>query len=215
MYLEDYLAVIRAAINYLNAMPGTQINIIMGHSLGGLEVILLQDAIAAGRFQHFSGVWHQNAILLAPAIPDPLPWAFLGTGAAQLIPMAIDHPEHGWILNIPYTTWPWLFFTNTCCHFMPGNPWGYPPSMVPGAPNAATVLANGYNSIEAGPLLFHMGGLPLAILDPNTHHPTRPRIGANPGIFNEDHGVFLTIIADEFDKMMSPAEEASPVSISD
>lgn len=200
MYLEDYIAVIRAAINYMNAMPGTQINIIMGHSLGGLEVILLQDILLQEGSSIFLEFGIRNAILLAPAIPDPLPWAFLGTGAAQLIPMAIDHPEHGWILNIPYTVWPFLFFTNTCCYF--------PPNMVPGAPTPGQVLANGYNSIEAGPLLFHMGGLPLAILDPATHHPTRPRVGANPGIFNEDHGVFLTIIADEFDKMMMPAEEA-------
>lgn len=209
MYLEDYIAVIRAAINYLNAIPGTQINIIMGHSLGGLEVILLQDMlISEGSYlQQEFGIG--QAILLAPAISAPLPWAFLGTGAGQLIPMAMDHPDHGWILNIPYTVWPWLFFTNTCCHFPPGNPWGYPPSMVPGAPTPAQVLASGYNSIEAAPLLFHMAGLPFAILDPGSHHPTRPRVGANPGIFGPEHGVVLTIIAEEFDKMMSPAEEAA------
>jgi alpha-beta hydrolase superfamily lysophospholipase len=45
MYLEDYIAVIRAAIHHLNALPGIQIDFIMGHSLGGLEVILLQDLL--------------------------------------------------------------------------------------------------------------------------------------------------------------------------
>ncbi len=209
MYLEDYLAVIRAAINYLNAMPGVQIEIIMGHSLGGLEVILLQDLLISEGSNIRQEFGIKQAILLAPAIPAPLPWGFLGGGAAQLIPMAMDHPDHGLILNIPYTIWPWLFFTNTCCHFMPGNPWGYPPSMVPGAPTPAQVLANGYNSIEAGPLLFHMAGLPIAILDPDSHHPTLPRVGANPGIFGLQHGVVLTIIAEEFDKMMTPEEEAA------
>jgi hypothetical protein len=209
MYLEDYLAVIRAAIHHLNAMPGVQIDIIMGHSLGGLEVILLQDLLISEGSNIRQEFGIKQAILLAPAIPAPLPWGFLGGGAAQLIPMAMDHPDHGWILNIPYTIWPWLFFTNTCCHFMPGNPWGYPPSMVPGAPTPAQVLANGYNSIEAGPLLFHMAGLPFAILDPASHHPTRPRVGANPGIFGPQHGVVLTIIAEEFDKMMTPEEEAA------
>jgi hypothetical protein len=126
-----------------------------------------------------------------------------------LIPFAVEHPDHGWILDLPFYLWPWNFFTNTCCYFPPGNPYGYPPAMVPGAPDAATVLANGYNSIEAGPLLFHMAGYPLAILDPASHHPTRPRVGANPGIFNPDLGVFLTIIAEEFDKMMTPEEEAT------
>lgn len=207
MYFEDYLAVIQGTLNYLVNVHGVKPNTIMGHSLGGLEVILFQDMLVQQGTNLREEFGIKNAILLAPAIPAPLPWAFLGTGAAQLIPMAIDDPDHGWILNIPYYTWPWLFFTNTCCYFPPGNPYGYPPSMVPGAPDAATVLANGYNSIEAGPLLFHMGGLPLSILDPDTHHPTRPRISASAGIFKPQHGVQLTIFADEFDKMMSPEEE--------
>lgn len=113
--------------------------------------------------------------------------------------MAWESPDHGWILDIPFYIWPYLFFTNTCCYFAP--------NMVPGAPTPAEVLANGYNSIEAGPLLFHMAGLPLTILDPNTHHPTRPRVSANANIFKPQHGVQLTIFAEEFDKMMSPVEE--------
>jgi pimeloyl-ACP methyl ester carboxylesterase len=207
MYLEDYIAVIMGALDFLNDEHEVQPTTIMGHSLGGLEVILLQDYLLQQGSSLKTEFGIKNAILLAPAIPDPLPWAFLGTGAGQLIPMAEDHPDHGWILNIPYTTWPWLFFTNTCCYFPPGNPYGYPPSMVPGAPDAATVLANGYNSYEAGPLLFHMGGLPLSILDPATYHPTRPRISANPNIFTRSKGTRLVIVAEEFDKMMTPAEE--------
>lgn len=209
MYLEDYLEVIRQSISYINGMPGGKIDVIFGHSLGGLEVILLQDLLIAEGSNLNQEFGIRNAMLLAPAIPAPLPWSFLGSGAAQLIPMAVESPEHGWILNIPYTVWPWLFFTNTCCYFPPGNPYGYPPSMVPGAPSPAQVLAKGYNSIEAGPLLFHMGGLPIAILDPASHHPTRPRVSVAPMIFSEDHEVFLTIIAEEFDRMMTPTEEAA------
>ncbi len=182
-------------------------NTIMGHSLGGLEVILLQDMLIQQGSNMRKEFGIKNAILLAPAIPAPLDWAFLGTGGAQLIPFAVEHPDHGWILDLPFYLWPWNFFTNTCCYFPPGNPYGYPPAMVPGAPDAATVLANGYNSIEAGPLLFHMAGYPLAILDPNTHHPTRPRVSASAGIFKPKHGVQLTLFAEEFDKMMSPEEE--------
>lgn len=207
MYLEDYVSVIRQSIHYLIDEHNVRPNTIMGHSLGGLEVILFQDMLVKEGTNMRKELGIKNAILLAPAIPAPLTWSFLGIGSAQLIPFAWDSPEYGWILDIPFYLWPWNFFTNTCCYFPPGNPYGYTPSMVPGAPNAATVLANGYNSIEAGPLLFHMAGLPITILDPNTHHPTRPRVTAEEGIFTLRHGVELTIIADEFDKMMHPDEE--------
>ncbi|MBW6460800.1 MAG: alpha/beta fold hydrolase [Bacteroidales bacterium] len=199
MYLEDYLAVIEGVISYINDEMGVYPKTIMGHSLGGLEVILLQDMLIAQGTNLRQKYQIKNAILLAPAMPAPLPWAFLGGGAAQLIPMAVDDPDHGWILNIPFYVWPYIFFTNTCCYSAP--------YMVPGAPTPAEVLTNGYNSIEAGPLLFHMAGLPLSILDPNTHHPTRPRMSANANIFKPQHGVQLTIFSEEFDKMMSPEEE--------
>ncbi len=207
MYLEDYLAVIHASLHYLIDVHGVQPKTIMGHSLGGLEVIMLQDVLIQQGTNLRQEFGIKNAILLAPAIPAPLPWSFLGTGGTQLIPFAVEHPDHGWILDLPFYLWPWNFFTNTCCYFPPGNPYGYPPAMVPGAPDAATVLANGYNSIEAGPLLFHMAGYPLAYLDPTTYHPTRPRVSVAEGIFKPRHGVQLTIFADEFDKMMTPQEE--------
>lgn len=207
MYFEDYISVISKTLEYLNNVHGVKPNTIMGHSLGGLEVILFQDMLIQQGTNLRKEFGIKNAILLAPAIPAPLPWAFLGPGAGQLIPLMIEHPDHGWILNIPYYQWPWLFFTNTCCYFMPGNPWGYPPSMVPGAPTPAQVLANEYNSIEVAPLLFHMAGLPFTMIDPDSHHPIRPRISANPDIFKPKHGVQLTIFADEFDRMMTPEEE--------
>ena len=206
MYLEDYLAVIEGVISYLNDEMGVYPKTIMGHSLGGLEVILLQDMLIAQGTNLRQKYQIKNAILLAPGIPAPLPWAFLGAGGTQLIPYAIENPDHGWILDLPFYLWPWLFFTNTCCYFPPGNPYGYPPAMVPGAPDAATVLANGYNSIEAGPLLLHMAGYPIAVLDSNSHHPTRPRVSANANIFKPQHGVQLTIFAEEYDKMMLPEE---------
>lgn len=209
MYLEDYIAVIQGAISYINTEIGAHPKTIMGHSLGGLEVILLQDILVSNGTNMRDMYGIKNAILLAPAIPAPLPWSFLGTGAGQLIPMAVNSPDYGWILNIPYTIWPWLFFTNTCCYFPPGNPYGLPPSMVPGAPTPDQVLANGYNSIEAAPLLFHMAGLPMSYLPGGapTYHPTRPRITVNENIFAPYNKVQLTLIAEEFDRMMTPAEE--------
>jgi pimeloyl-ACP methyl ester carboxylesterase len=213
MYFEDYLSVIEGVLGYLNNVHGVSPQTIMGHSLGGLEVILLQDKLLNEGTNLRKKYKIKDAILLAPAFPAPLPWAMLGQGMVnQLLQMTGDHPVQGLILNIPYYVWPWLFFTNTCCHFPPvtmGGP-GVTPSMVHGAPDAATVLANGYNSVEAAPLLLHMAGIPLSMTPfAPTYHPDRPRPSVSAGIFAPKNGVQLTIFAEEFDKMMSPAEEES------
>ena len=202
MYMEDFICVIRKSIAYLNDVYSVRPNTIMGHSLGGLEVIKFQELLVQEGSNLRKELGIKNAILLAPAIPAPIDWAFLSAGAGQLIPLAHESDELGWILDIPYYQWPFFFFTNTCCYF--------PPAMVPGAPGPSIVLANGYNSIEVAPLLFHMAGLPFNILPGfvgPTHHPYRPRISAERGIFMPKHGVELTIIADEFDRMMHPDEE--------
>jgi len=195
MYLEHNLIVYEAVLTYLNVVHGVFPRTIMGHSKGGLEVILLQDKLIKQGTNLKEQFGINSALLLAPAIPAPLYWGYIdGGGSQNLLPYAVYQPETGIILNLPYTLWPFLFFTNTCCYF--------PPNMVPGAPTPAEVLAKGYNSIEAGPVLFQLAGM-----TPPPPYPFRERPEANPGIFMAQHGVQLTIIADEFDRMMTPAEE--------
>lgn len=151
MYMEDFVAVLRKSITYLNEVHDVRPNTIMGHSLGGLEVIKFQELLVQEGSNLRKELGIKNAVLLAPAIPAPIDWAFLSAGAGQLIPLTHESDELGWILDIPYFQWPFFFFTNTCCYF--------PPAMVAGAPCPPTVLANAYNSIEVASLLFHMTGL--------------------------------------------------------
>jgi pimeloyl-ACP methyl ester carboxylesterase len=198
MYIEDYLEVIQGAIAYLNNEMKVFPNTIMGHSLGGLEVILLQNKLIKEGTNLRQKYGIKNAVLLAPGIPAPLDWAYINGGGSAGLYQYIDYftPEYGTVLNLPYYVWPFAFFTNTCCYFAP--------DMVPGAPTPAEVLANGYNSIEPAPLLLQVSG---AEIPPGLPYPYKPRKEAEPNIFRPQHGVQLTIVCDEFDKMMLPEEE--------
>jgi len=198
MYIEDYIEVIEGAIVYLNNEMNIFPNTIMGHSLGGLEVILLQNKLLDEGTNLRKKYGIKNAVLLAPGMPAPLDWAYInGSGSAGLYDY-IDYftPEYGTVLNLPYYVWPFVFFTNTCCYSYP--------NMVPGAPSPLEVLTNGYNSIEPAPLLLQVSG---AEIPPGLPYPYKPRKEADPNIFKPQHGVQLTIISDEFDKMMKPDEE--------
>jgi ATP-dependent phosphoenolpyruvate carboxykinase len=80
--------------------------------------------------------------------------------------------------------------------------------MVPGAPTPGEVVANGYNSIEAGPVLLQLGGTDPADLGlPPSAYPYKPRPEVDKGIFKHKNRVKLTIVSDEFDKMMYPDDE--------
>ncbi|MCB2222368.1 MAG: T9SS type A sorting domain-containing protein [Bacteroidetes bacterium] len=198
MYIEDYLEVIQGAIAYLNDEMGVHPNTIMGHSLGGLEVILLQQKLIDEGTNLRKAYKFKNAVLLAPAVPGPLDWAYINGGGSAGLYDYIDYftSEYGTILNIPYYIWPIPFFSNTCCYF--------PPNTVPGAPTPEEVLANGYKGIEPAPLLLQISGSPIPSGLP---YPYKPRPEVDPNIFAAKNGVQLTIISDEFDRMMTPAEE--------
>ena len=198
MYIEDYLAVIEGAVRYLNDVLNIYPTTIMGHSLGGLEVILLQQKLIDEGTNLRKKYGIKNAVLLAPGMPAPLDWAYINGGGSAGLYAYIDYftPEYGTVLNLPYYVWPFAFFTNTCCYIAP--------AMVPGAPTPPEVLANGYNSIEPAPLLLQVSG---AEIPPGLPYPYKPRKEADPNIFKPQHGVQLTIISDEFDKMMIPDEE--------
>jgi len=200
MYIEDYLEVIQGAIEYLNQEMGIQPSTIMGHSLGGMEVILLQDKLIDEGTNLRKKYGIKNAVLLAPGIPAPLDWGLIGPGASSLLAYVNYLPGIGTVLDFVNTpncyAWPYVFFTNTCCYS--------PPNMVSGAPSPSEAIANGYNAMEPGPLCMQIVGMPIPEGMP---YPFRFRPEANPNIFKPQHGVQLTIISDEFDKMMNPVEE--------
>ncbi len=201
MYFEDYLAVIEGALDYLNNELNIYPRTIIGHSMGGLEVILLQNKLVNEGTNMKKKYKIKNALLLSPAIPAPVNWGFInGGGSSALVPYVDYSPDYGIYLNLPFYVWPFVFFTNTCCYSYP--------DMVPGAPTPGEVLANGYNSIEAGPILLQLSGMDPANLGlPPSSYPYKPRPEVDEGIFKPKNGVHLTIVSDEFDKMMDPDEE--------
>jgi pimeloyl-ACP methyl ester carboxylesterase len=198
MYLEDFLAVIEGALTYLHDELNVYPKTLLGHSMGGLEVIMLQDKLINEGTNLKMKYKFKNVILLSPAIPGPVYWSFISGGGSSGLFDYIDYftPEYGTVLNIPYYVWPFVFFTNTCCYS--------PPNMVPGAPTPAEVLANGYSSIEPAPLLLQVGG---SQIPPGLPYPFKPRPQVDEGIFKMCNGVHLNIVTDQYDKMMNPAEE--------
>ncbi|MDB4303628.1 alpha/beta fold hydrolase [Desulfosarcina sp.] len=207
MYLEDYLAVIEGALSYLNNELNIYPRTIMGHSMGGLEVILLQNKLVNEGTNLKKKYMIKNALLLAPAIPAPVDWAYInGGGSSALVPYVAYSPDYGIYLDLPYTFWPGVFFTNTCCYYPPNHP--ETEYMVPGAPLPQEVSDEGYNSIEAGPILLQLSGMnPAALGLPPSAYPNKPRPEVDEGIFKPKNGVQLTIVCDEFDKMMYPDDE--------
>ncbi len=197
LYVEHYLDIFFAVIGHLNEMdiyPRT----IMGHSLGGLLTLKLQDTLVKQGINLKEQFGINNCILLAPAIPTPVDWSFIGSPLAQGLLAYAEFfvPGYGSILNMPPTAWVFSLFTNTCCYF--------PPNAVPGAPTPAQATALDYVGIEPAPMLLQVNGMPIPAGLP---YPYRARISANAGIFKAQHGVQLTLIADEFDRMMHPDEE--------
>ncbi len=169
MYIEDYLAVIEGVVSYLNNELNVHPTTIMGHSLGGLEVIMLQNKLLNEGTNLRKAFGFKNAVLLAPAVPAPLDWAFVsGTGGSALLAYVAYIPGRGTMLDLVSPpncyAWPYIFFTNTCCYFAP--------NMVPGAPSPPEVIAKGYNAMEPGPLCLQIAGMPIP---PGMPYPYKPK----------------------------------------
>jgi pimeloyl-ACP methyl ester carboxylesterase len=122
--VEDYTAVL---LGVLDQLP-KQINIesIVGHSMGGLIVQTAQNSLrsAGTSLQKEYGI--KNVYLLAPSIPNPLPWSFADSGVASAIAanletlddpilgdylqlLSSDRAEQAELLGI----WLSIFFTNS------------------------------------------------------------------------------------------------------
>jgi pimeloyl-ACP methyl ester carboxylesterase len=130
--VEDYTAVLLGVLEQLPEQ--IKIETIVGHSMGGLIVQTAQNSLrsAGTSLQGAYGV--KNVYLLAPSIPNPLPWSFADSGVASAIAqMAIavdpdlgahlrlisDNPaEQERLLGI----WLTIFFTDTMGRFVEGAP---------------------------------------------------------------------------------------------
>ena len=170
--VEDYTAVLLGVLDQL----AKQINIesIVGHSMGGLIVQTAQNSLrsAGTSLQKEYGI--KNVYLLAPSIPNPLPWLFADSGAASdilailispldpslgvyLQLLSSDRAKQAELLGI----WLTFFFTNSLGKFVAGTPF-------------TTALESNYVSNEALIMTLQLSG---------SNGFVRPSV--NPGIFSE------------------------------
>ena len=169
--VEDYTAVLLGVLDQL----AKQVNIesIVGHSMGGLIVQTAQNSLrsAGTSLQKEYGI--KNVYLLAPSIPNPLPWEFVESGTASgiLAILVSSDPILGDYLQLLSSDpddpvnrlgiWLTFFFTNRLGEFAEGTPF-------------TTALESNYVSNEALFMTLQLSG---------SNPFVRPSV--NRGIFNE------------------------------
>jgi pimeloyl-ACP methyl ester carboxylesterase len=179
--VEDYTAVL---LGVLDQLP-KQINIesIVGHSMGGLIIQTAQNSLRSTGTSLQKEYGIKNVYLLAPSIPNPLPWLFADSGEASDIAailisfdpslgfhlrlLSSDPAEQARLLGI----WLSIFFTDSLGEFVEGTPF-------------TTALKSMYVSNEALIMTLQLLGSDGFV---------RPSV--NPGIFNKSVQKCFRIVA--------------------
>ena len=169
--VEDFTAILLGVLDQL----AKHVNIegIVGHSMGGLIVQMAQNNLMSAGTSLRKEYGIQNVYLLAPAIPNPLPWLFADSGGGSAIAASLvsfdpnlglylqllsnDPAEQAELLGI----WLAVFFTNRSGDFAAGTPF-------------TTALESNYLSNEALIMTLQLLGSDGFV---------RPSV--NPGIFND------------------------------
>ena len=97
---------------------------ILGHSLGGTVVQMLQQRLVDEGSSLEDRYDIDEAILVASDLPAEVPWALGDSGdlGGLLAAFAVDDPTHGLLFEIPLSLWPAFFFTNRNGDVAPGSP---------------------------------------------------------------------------------------------
>jgi pimeloyl-ACP methyl ester carboxylesterase len=106
--IEDDATIAVQTIDALRR-KGFAAGVVLGHSLGGLDVLVAQQALLS---QHSSLAAHgvRAAVLLSPVPPQPLAWT---PPPGDLSPFVIDDPVLGTYLLLPSAVWIPVAFTTT------------------------------------------------------------------------------------------------------
>jgi pimeloyl-ACP methyl ester carboxylesterase len=182
----DYVtAVLKSieALHTLNIRP----TVLIGHSLGGEIVQLAQQRLIGQGSSLAARFGIRGVVLLAPAIPAPVPWLFADSGAAGAIlaPYVRFDPVLGPVVDFPPPVWIFVFYA---------TPAGAIPA---GAPTPGEAVANGFISLESATLGLEITGLPP--------FPQRPPV--DPGLFGPASGTVAGVVAMGQDTLFLPDEE--------
>jgi pimeloyl-ACP methyl ester carboxylesterase len=136
--VDDYVTAVVETLEALDA-SGLAPDVLMGHSLGGLIVQLVQERLVSQGSSLRARFGVRGAILLAPVIPAPVSWFFADSGAALPILGAFVRVDLvlGPVVDFPPPAWVAVFY---------GTRTGVVPA---GAPTPDAAVAAGFIALES------------------------------------------------------------------
>ena len=201
--MELYTNAVQESLRQLHEKEGITIDVIMGHSMGGMVLQMLQNELRskgtslAAPFEE-GGYGIPGVVLLAPTLPEQVPWSYadgtiysngiVSDMLLDLLPYIKFFPQNGALVKAAPDAFLDFFFT------LPGES-----EPVPNAPQGETL--NQMNDKEP-----FVAALQLAGLDVDDDVPfARPFI--DQGIFAADVQPAFAIAAFKDDPFMLPEEE--------
>jgi pimeloyl-ACP methyl ester carboxylesterase len=177
--LDDNVSMVLQVIDALDDL-GLAPRVVMGHSVGGLELQAAQEALLA---QHSSLAAHGvvGAVLLAPVPPHGLPWHMAPARPGDPTPSVVNDPVLGSYLSITPEAFIFGFFR---------TPAG---QVIPGAPTQAEVVAARYIAPEPLSAILQLVEAPVPL--PTGETITVPRPTVSPGAFALRHGTLLSLVS--------------------
>jgi pimeloyl-ACP methyl ester carboxylesterase len=173
--LDDQVTAVVAALDRLKDI-GVRPDTMVGHSMGGAIVQLVQQRLAAANSSLRRAYGVENAILLGSANLEPIP--SIGVDyAAVFAPFTMLDPERGWVVAFPVPAWRLSMFGNLAGELGPGTP------------SPEEIVARGY-----------MEPMPEAMVEAFVD---RPHVDA--GLFDRRSGTSLTVVSFEQDRLVPPA----------
>jgi pimeloyl-ACP methyl ester carboxylesterase len=190
--IDDNVSVVLQSIEALRRRRLAP-QVIVGHSMGGLEVQATQQALLS-RGSSLAREGISAAILLAPVPPHGRPWAFPESPNGGLLTQFVipNDPVLGTYFALPPAVFESLLFTN-----LSGTP-------VPGAPTVAEITSNKDLGPEPITTLLQLVEAPIPSPDGGTI--TLPRPSVEAGAFAAWRGTRLTMVSFSQDVFLQPSE---------
>jgi pimeloyl-ACP methyl ester carboxylesterase len=182
--LFDYVTALEQILDRLEALD-IEPTTILGHSMGGTLVQMLQQRLVAEGSSLEKRYDIREAILVASDLPAQVPWALGDSGdlSGLIEAFAVSEPDYGLLFEIPVSLWPAFYFTD-----QNGD-------VVPNSLTPEEIEAGGFNALGEPLQAIHQ-------LNGTGGYSSRPSAGA--GLFVDD--TRLRVIAYEQDIYVQLAE---------
>jgi len=191
--IDDNVGVVLQSIDALR-VRGLAPSVVVGHSMGGLEVQAAQQALlGVGSSLAAQGVF--GAVLLAPVPPHGQPWVHAPTGDPT--PFIVNDPALGSYLLLP----PAVFQVSGAFTTLAGQ-------LATNAPTAAQIAAGRYVGPEPLTTLLQLTEATVPLPAGGTFTFQRPTVSA--GSFALRHGTLLSIVSFSQDVLV-PAVNLGPL----